>query len=101
MLQFVTVLTQHIAKLFQRLKSGFKGFFGTNINKILIQAKKLYFYCFINPSVQETNITYVLLFENKKRRKIYKRDSYMIADTKYYNVLTDRRGVFDDTLEMI
>ena len=79
MLQFVTVLTQHNGKLFQCLKSGFKVFFWNKYQQNINISPKAIVLLFINPSAQEINMIYVLLLQNKERRKVYQRDFYTMS----------------------
>ena len=72
MLQFVTVLTQHNGKLFQCLKSGFKVFFWNKYQQNINISPKAIVLLFINPSAQEINMIYVLLFQIKNAGKFIK-----------------------------
>ena len=69
----LTLSTQDNTNLLEQLKSGFKITINWNIyeSKLSVQAKSLYLNFLISPRFQGVNQLFVLLFENKKDRKVY------------------------------
>ena len=69
----LTLSTQDNTNLLEQLKSGFRITIIWNIyeSKLSVQAKSSYLNFLISPRFQGINQLFVLLFENKKDRRVY------------------------------
>ena len=92
----VTLSTQDKAKLLEQLKSGVKGTIKWNKyqSKISTERPNQYLDYLIDPSFQGVNRLFVLSFEVKAQRTIYKRYYLLIVEIKNYNVMTDGQNFF-------
>ena len=93
----VTLSTQDNAKLLTQLKSSFKR--TTNWNKYLskpeLLAQNLNLNHLVEPLFQGINMLFVLAFENDTQRTSNKRYNFPILEIKDYNVMIDRKNLFD------
>ena len=69
----LTLSTQDNTNLLEQLKSGFRITIIWNIyeSKLSVRAKSSYLNFLISPRFQGINQLFVLLFENKKDRRVY------------------------------
>ena len=93
----VTLSTQDNAKLLQQLKTGFKR--KINWNKyesdIKTYAQNRYLNHLINPSFQWVIRLFLIPFENEDQRKSHSTYYLPKIEIKDYNVMIDRRNLFD------
>ena len=89
--------TQENVKLLDQLKSGFKETITWNHyqSKVSKQARNPYLKYLIDASFQGINRLLVLSFENNAHQTCYKRYFLPIETMKAYDVLIDRKNLFD------
>ena len=97
----VTLSTQDNAKLLPQLKSGFKRTISWNkyLAKSELLARNANLNHLIEPSFQEINRLFVLTFENDDQRINSKRYYISNVEIKDYNVMIDRKNVFDQPVK--
>ena len=97
----VTLSTQDNAKLLPQLKSGFKRTISWNkyLAKSELLARNANLNHLTEPSFQEINRLFVLTFENDDQRINSKRYYISNVEIKDYNVMIDRKNVFDQPVK--
>ena len=83
----VTLLTQNNAKLWQKLKPGFKRIINWNKYQPKVSIER--------QSFQGVNRLFVLLFWNENDRKVHTGYYLPKVEMKDYNVMTDGKNFFD------
>ena len=93
----VTLSTRDNANLLEQLKSRFKRTINLNKHepKVSVEHRNRYFDFVISPSFQGVKRLFVLSFENTSGRRSYTRYYLPLVEIKDYNVIIDRRNVFD------
>ena len=96
-----TLSTQDNAKLLPQLKSGFKRTISWNkyLSKPELLAQNANLNHLIEPSFQGVNRLFVLAFENDDQRTSNKRYYIPNVEIKDYNVMIDRKNVFDQPVK--
>ena len=97
----VTLPTQDNAKLIQQLKSGFKRPIKWNKYepKVTVEQQNQYLDFLINPGFQGVNRPFVLSFQNNVGRTSYTRYYLPLVEIKEYNVVIDRRNLFNQPIK--
>ena len=82
-------------KLLEELKSGFKRTIIQNKyqSKISSERQNQYLHFLTDPSFQEVNRLFVLLFENEDARKVHTGYYLLKVEIKYCNVMIDRKNI--------
>ena len=97
----VTLSTQENTKLFQQLKSGFKGVINWNkyLSKPELLAQNPNLNHLVEPSFQGVNGLFVLAFENDDDRT--SSDEYYLpnVEIKYYNIMINGEHFFDQPIK--
>ena len=96
-------VTHGNAKLSQQLKSRFKGTINWNKyqSKPIIQARNQFLDYLIDQSFQEVNRLIILSLENNAHQTIQKRYFVATVEIKDYNLMIDRKNLFDQTLKNV
>ena len=96
----VTLSTKDNEILLQQLKSGFKKTISWNKYESSIKtfAQNRYLNYLINPSFQEANRLFVLVFENENDRTSHSTYYLPNVEVKNYNVMIDGRNFFDQPI---
>ena len=93
--------TQDIIKLLKQLQSGFKR--TTNLNKYQSkttnQAQNRYLEFLIDPSFEKVKRLSVLSFKYENGRENCKQYYLPAVEKNYYNVMVDRRNLFDQPIK--
>ena len=97
----MTLSTQDNAKLLPQLKSGFKRTISWNkyLSKQELQPQNPNLNHLIEISFQRVNRLFVLAFEDDEQRTSSKRYYIPNAKVKDYNVMADRKSVFDQPIK--
>ena len=84
----------------QQLRSGFKRTINWNKYepKFSTERYNQYLDFLIDPSFQAVNRLFVLPFENEDDRKVHTEYYFSEVEIKDYNVMTDGKNIFDQTI---
>ena len=92
----VTLSIQNSAKLFTKLKLGFKRTINWNKYQTKVSTERInqYLDFLFDPSFQGINRIFVLPFEKEEHRTIYKRYYLPTKEIENYNVTIDEQNFF-------
>ena len=93
----VTLSTKDDNNFLEQLKSGFKRIIKWNKyrSEMTNQTKTNYFNYLIDPTFTKVNKLFVLSLENEEDRTSFSKNCGPKVETKYFNVLIDRKCFFD------
>ena len=97
----VILSIQDSLKLLEQLKFGFERIIDWNKYqpKVSTERQNQYLDFLINCSFQEVNRLFALLFQNEIDRKVHTGYYLPQVETKYYNLMTDGKGFFNQPVE--